>query len=328
MKQPGSPLPVEMHQVSRHFGSVKAVDNVSLDVPAGTVLGVIGPSGSGKTTIIRMLTGTLEPTAGSIRVLGENPRRFRRQTRERLGYMPQLFILYPDLTTYENVDFVASLFGLLWHRRRQRVREVLQFVDLWDARTRQAKQLSGGMQRRLELACALVHEPTLVFLDEPTAGIDPVLRQTFWDEFRRLRNAGQTQVVTTQYVGEAEYCDRVAVIAEGKLIKLAEPEQLRRETLGGDIIEVETNRDVDGIPLTRLPGVIQVDKPRPRKLLVTVDDAGAATPRVLEAITSQRDGDDPIEVTSSSEHRPSFDEVFAEILAQHNVGSREDGEGA
>ena len=313
-----------MDKVSRHFNSLKAVDDVSLDVPAGTILGIIGPSGSGKTTLIRMLTGTLEPTSGDVRVLGEHPRRFRRQTRERLGYMPQLFVLYPDLTTYENADFVASLFGLLWGRRRRRVREVLQFVDLWDARDRKAKNLSGGMQRRLALACALVHEPALVFLDEPTAGIDPMLRQTFWDEFRRHREAGQTLVITTQYVGEAEYCDRIAVIAEGRLIKLAEPEQLRREAFGGEVLEVETNQAVDGTAVSRIPGVIHVNQPTPRKLRVIVDDAGTATPRVHEAIRTQRNGEGSVEVTSSSEHRPSFDEVFAELLAQEQVGGRAD----
>ena len=160
---------VELRQATRRFGDFTAVDGVTLDVPAGTILGVIGPSGSGKTTMIRMLNGTLEPTSGSVTVMGENPRKFRRRTRERIGYMPQLFVLYEDLTASENVSFMASLFGLLWRRRSRRVREVLQLVELWDDRDRRARDLSGGMQRRLELACALVHEPTLLFVDEPTA---------------------------------------------------------------------------------------------------------------------------------------------------------------
>ena len=188
---------VAIEGVSRQYGDVAAVDNVTLQVPRGIILGVIGPSGSGKTTLIRMLTGTLAPTSGRLVVLGQNPRRFTRQARERLGYMPQHFVLYEELTAAENVSFVASLFGLLWPRRGRRVAEVLKLVDLWDARGRRARQLSGGMQRRLELACALVHDPELLFVDEPTAGLDPMLRTHVWDEFRRLRDLKRTLVVTT-----------------------------------------------------------------------------------------------------------------------------------
>ena len=177
-----------MRDVSRQFDDRLVVHDVDLTVSRGTILGIIGPSGAGKTTTIRMLTGAIAPSGGEVRVLGREPRRFRRSDRERIGYMPQLFNLYEDLTAGENVDFVASLFGMLFRRRRRRVREVLKVVDLWDARGRRAGQLSGGMQRRLELACALVHEPDLIILDEPTAGIDPLLRQTIWEELHRLRD--------------------------------------------------------------------------------------------------------------------------------------------
>ena len=311
---------VSMVDLCRHFGAVVAVDRVTLDVPPASIVGVIGPSGSGKTTLVRMLTGTLKPTAGSVTVLGEDPLHFRRHTRERIGYMPQLFVLYPDLTAAENVSFVGSLFGLLWPRRRRRVREVLELVELWDARSRRAGQLSGGMQRRLELACALIHEPTLIFLDEPTGGQDPILRQTIWAEFRRLRDQGRTLIVTTQYVGEADYCDRVAVLAEGRLIAFAEPEQLRRDALGGDVIEIETTSIVDGASLVGLPGINEVRQPGPRRLLVIAQDAGVATPRLLEALRSQG-----VEVASSSEYRPSFDEVFGELVArkQHEQAEAE-----
>jgi ABC-2 type transport system ATP-binding protein len=302
---------VSMVELSRHFSAVVAVDRVTLDVPPGSILGLIGPSGSGKTTLVRMLTGTLKPTAGSVSVLGEDPLQFRRHTRERIGYMPQLFVLYPDLTAAENVSFVGSLFGLLWPRRGRRVREVLKLVELWEARNRRAGQLSGGMQRRLELACALVHEPTLIFMDEPTGGQDPILRQTIWDEFRRLRHQGRTLIVTTQYVGEAEYCDHVAVLAQGRLIAFAEPEQLRRDALGGEVIEIETTRVVDGATLVGLTGIKEVRQPGPRRLLVIAQDAGVATPRLLEALRSQG-----VEVASSSEYRPSFDEVFGELVAR------------
>ncbi len=303
-------MPVVMQHVTRMFGDVVAVRDVSLQVAPGTILGLIGPSGSGKTTIIRMLTGMVEPTEGTIRVLDENPRRFRARTREQIGYMPQHFVLYPELTAEENVTFVASLFGMLWRRRRRRVKEVLQLVGLWDARGRWASHLSGGMQRRLELACALVHEPALLFVDEPTAGIDPVLRQTIWDEFRRLRDAGRTLFVTTQYVGEAEYCDNVAVLRQGELIALAPPEELRHQALGGDVIEIETRNIVDGSIVQGLEGIKSVQQHGPRSLLVVADDAGEATPRVLAAIAAQGG-----QIASSREYRPSFDEVFARLMA-------------
>jgi ABC-2 type transport system ATP-binding protein len=302
---------VSMEGLSRLYGDVAAVDDVTLQVPRGTILGVIGPSGSGKTTLIRMLTGTLEPTNGKLMVLGQHPRQFTRQVRETIGYMPQHFVLYEDLTAAENVSFVAALFGLLWPKRGRRVNDVLKLVELWDARGRLARKLSGGMQRRLELACALVHEPVLLFVDEPTAGLDPMLRQKVWAEFRRLREVGRTLVVTTQYVGEAEYCDTVAVLARGRLIALAAPDELRRMALGGEVIEIETAQAFDGTRLESVPGVRSVRQGAPRRFLVISDDAGAATPRLLQELSSTG-----VEVVSSSEYRPSFDEVFAALVSQ------------
>jgi ABC-2 type transport system ATP-binding protein len=301
---------------SRRFGDQLAVDDISLTVPSGTILGVIGPSGAGKTTTIRMLTGALSPTAGSVRVLGEDPRTFRRRTRERIGYMPQQFTLYRDLTARENVDFVASLFGILWRTRHRRTREVLELVDLWDVRGRRAGDLSGGMQRRLELASALVHDPALLFLDEPTAGIDPLLRGRIWQELHRLRDAGRTLLVTTQYVNEAEACDTVALISEGRLIALAHPDELRRAAAGGDIIEVETVGVFDGSALTQLPVVRRVDQRGPRLLRVVVDDAAVALPDVVEGI-----GQGGGEVKTASEQRPSFDEVFAVLVERDRAAA-------
>jgi ABC-2 type transport system ATP-binding protein len=298
------------------FGGLAAVRDISLSVAKGTILGIIGPSGAGKTTMVRLLTGALKPTRGAVRVLGEDPRQFRRRTREKIGYMPQQFTLYPDLTARENVNFVASLFGLLWPRRRRRVREVLQTVDLWAARGRRAADLSGGMQRRLELASALVHEPALLFLDEPTAGIDPLLRARVWEELHRLKSLGRTLLVTTQYVTEAEECDMVALIAEGHLIALDTPHDLRRKATGGDLVEVETAARFNASKLVSLAQVRSFSQQGPRTFRVTVDDAGTATADVVAAVAAAGG-----EVASAREYRLSFDEVFAELVARDRAAS-------
>jgi ABC-2 type transport system ATP-binding protein len=188
---------------------------------------------------------------------------------------------------------------------------MLKLLELWDARGRRARHLSGGMQRRLELACALVHDPMLLFVDEPTAGLDPLLRQKIWAEFRRLRERGRTLVVTTQNVGEAEYCDAVAVLLHGRLIALAAPEELRRMALGGEVIEIETAQAFDAATLEQVSGVHAVRQSAPRHFLVISDDAGATIPRLLQLIQGAG-----VEVLSSNEYRPSFDEVFSELVTR------------
>jgi ABC-2 type transport system ATP-binding protein len=306
---PGPDDVVFVAGVSRAFDDRLVVRDIDLVVKRGTILGIIGPSGSGKTTTIRMITGALRPTRGEIRVLNEEPTNFRRSTRERIGYMPQRFTLYPHLSARENVDFVASMFGLLWPKRRRRTKEVLKLVELWDARNRWASRLSGGMQRRLELACALVHDPTLLVLDEPTGGIDPLLRSTIWAELHRLRDAGRTLLVTTQYVNEAEECDQVALIADGRLIAMAPPEELRRTAAGGQEIEIETADVVDWSVLDAVPGVLAIEQVGARQLRLRVEDASKGMPAVVDAI-----GDAGGEVTAAREVRLTFDRIFAELV--------------
>jgi ABC-2 type transport system ATP-binding protein len=308
----GRDLVVAMDAVSHRFDDHEVLSGIDLAVPRGTILGIIGPSGAGKTTTIRMLTGAIEPTTGEVMVLGRSPRQFRRSERERIGYMPQSFALYEDLTAGENIDFVASLFGMLWRRRRKRVREVLKVVDLWDVRGRQAGRLSGGMQRRLELACALVHEPDLIILDEPTAGIDPLLRGSIWEELHTLRDAGRTILVTTQHVSEADECDAVAMIVGGRIIALAPPAELRRLATNGDLLDIETAALFDGSALIGTPGVIQVTQDGPRHLRVVVDDAGSSLPVVVDRIRA-----DGGSVESAREQRLSFDEIFAILVARN-----------
>lgn len=276
----------------------------------GTILGIVGPSGAGKTTVVRMITGGVDPTEGEVRVLGEDPRRFRRRTRERIGYMPQLFTLYPDLTADENVDFVASLFGMLLPRRRRRVGEVLRLVELSGARGRRAGQLSGGMQRRLELACALVHEPDLLLLDEPTAGIDPILRKAIWSELARLKADGRTILVTTQYLTEAESCDMVALVTDGRLVALDTPTHLRRRAAGGDVIEVATESPFDPEVLVGRAGITGAVSTGLRTFRLVVDDAGLAMPEI-DDLVEEASG----RVAAAREVHLSFDEVFAGLVA-------------
>lgn len=305
---PGPP-PILLEHVSRSFGSVVAVDDISMSTAPGSLIGIIGPSGAGKTTTIRLILGALKPDSGLIRVLGEDPRHFRRTARERIGYMPQSFVLYPELTARENVNLMAALFGVPFFRRGKRIAEVLELVELTGARNRRAENLSGGMQRRLELACALVHGPQLLILDEPTAGIDPLLRTRIWQELDRQRRAGATVVVTTQYVSEAEYCDAVALISGGRLIAYAPPADLRRMALGGEVIEVGTRGPFDVRALTRIEGVNNVRQMGPAQLLVFAHDAGLASPRVTAAINAAGG-----HVEYSREYRPTFDEVFAALV--------------
>jgi ABC-2 type transport system ATP-binding protein len=314
---PLAPPIVLMHHVSRRFGDVVGIDNISLALSPGTILGIVGPSGSGKTTTVRVMTGGLAPTSGSVRILGEDPRHFHRSTRERIGYLPQSFVLYPELTVSENVHFMGSLFGMLWRRRRVRVKAALDLVDLWDVRGRRASQLSGGMQRRLALACTLVHQPTVLFLDEPTAGVDPMLRQRIWTELRHLRDIGCTLLVTTQYVGEADYCDAVALITDGQLAALATPEDLRRVAMGGDVLEVQTAHDFNVAQLPRIDGILDVRPTGRTSFLVYCQDAGAATPEVLAAFRAAGG-----EVVSSREYRPSFDEIFTLLVERHQAAGQ------
>jgi ABC-2 type transport system ATP-binding protein len=306
----GTPA-AELCAAGRRFGDVVALDDISLAVAPGSLVGIIGPSGAGKTTAVRLLTGGLRPTSGTVRVMGEDPTRLRAGTRERIGFMPQNVALYDDLTVAENLDFVGSLFGLFLPRRRQRIKAILGWLELEDARSRRAEHLSGGMRRRLQLGCALIHDPQLVFLDEPTSGIDPIVRHAIWAELRRLRDAGRALIVTTQIVTEAEECDTVALIASGRLVACASPDDLRREAFGGELLDVETSAMIDAERLERLPGFEEVRQVTPRRLVVVVRDAASAIPGVVAAVEATG-----VSVTSIRTMRPSFDEVFVKLVEQ------------
>jgi ABC-2 type transport system ATP-binding protein len=322
-KRDGTDAVIEMDQVTKTFGDEVAVDKLSLTVPGGQIFGLVGPSGCGKTTTVRMLTGVYMPSEGRLRVLGASPQNFDKRVRERIGYMPQLFVLYPTLTVWENLNFVASLYGLNWFTRRKRLQQLLDFVELRDARNTLANDISGGMKRRLELACALVHDPELLFADEPTAGVDPVLRGKFWEHFRELKAAGHSLLVTTQYVAEVEYCDRVAVMRNGKLLTVDTPENLRHQAMGGEVIRLTVDAE-DEVKTRRLliqmPFVNRFDR-APGAPIGTFDihvkDASAMLPEVIRILNQ----DATITMRHAEEYKPPFDEVF--IILMQRAGADE-----
>lgn len=304
--------------LTRRFGEEVAVADLNLTIPYGTIFGFIGPSGSGKTTTVRLLTGIHEPSAGEVSVLGQEPILFSRKLRRRIGYMPQLFVLYPDLSINENMNFTASLFGMNLFNRGKRFREVLDFVELTEHRRKLARNISGGMQRRLALAATLVHSPELLFLDEPTAGIDPVLRRKFWDHFGELKAQGRTMFITTQYVNEAAYCDYVGVMAGGRLVALDTPDGLRQTAFGGDIVNLVTEdslRRADLRSLQELPFVRrELDYISASQLRVTVDEAATDIQKLLEWCASR-----DITVQSIEEYMPPYDDVFVELVREESA---------
>ncbi len=317
--EPTGDAVITMRNVSKKWGDKYGVRDVTMEIPAGQIFGLVGPSGCGKTTSVRLMTGVYTPSEGELRVLGATPRNFAKRARERIGYMPQLFVLYPTLTVWENLNFVASLYGLFWFRRRKRLEELLEFVELTPARDTLAQNISGGMKRRLELACSLVHNPQLLFADEPTACVDPVLRGKFWDRFRELKAEGHSLVVTTQYVSEVEYCDLVGVMRGGKLLMVETPEGLRRRAFGGrEVIELHVDADDERSArriLRELPFVDDIERPynQPRGTLqVYVDNAGARLPEMIQSLGT----DTTIDMRNAQEFKPPFDDVFIILMEQ------------
>lgn len=315
------PLIIQMQNTNKQFGQTQVIHDVNLSVKEGSIYGFIGPSGSGKTTVIRLLNGVYAPTSGHIQVMGKEPIKWIQTDREHIGYMPQLFVLYPNLSVEENLDFAASTYGMGYLQRRRPKRALLEFVGLWEHRRKLARSISGGMKRRLDLACALIHNPTLLFLDEPTAGIDPVLRATIWNHLRELRQTGKTLFVTTQYVTEAEYCDRVGLINKGRLIANGTPDDLRKKAFGGELVRLQYER-LDTTLLKEiedLPDVIDgmIRRLSPQSAEMVVDEASTAIPLILRVMTNHGI---PLEAIVIEEIKPPFDDVFVRLVQDDSAG--------
>lgn len=303
---------VEAHDLTKSFGEDIAVQSLNMQVPRGTIFGFVGPSGCGKTTTVRLFTGVYKPTSGTLSVLGKNPADFSKVDREKIGYLIQQFVLYPDLTVWENLNFAASFYGVGLFRRK-RLNKLLDFVELSGDKKKLARDLSGGMKRRLSLAATLVHNPELIFLDEPTAGIDPILRQKFWDYFKELQAEGHTLFITTQYVGEAAFCDLVGVMYGGKLLMIETPDGLRKKAYGGDVVGIRTNEEIraehrhqlESLPFAR--GKVKIISDQ--EVEVTVDDASTAVASLLEWTQAQK-----LTVAMIEQKSPPFDDVFVRII--------------
>jgi ABC-2 type transport system ATP-binding protein len=219
---------IAVNSVNFCYGKLKVIDNMTMDIEPGTSYGLLGPNGAGKTTLIRLMAGLLKPAAGSIRCLGKTA---SQALAKQIGYMPQLPALYTELSVSQNIDFFARIYGLKNKKeRRQRVEEVIKLVDLWDKRKTSILGLSGGMKQRVSLACAIAHHPQLIFLDEPTVGLDPELRVHFWNYFEDLTKAGATLIISSHTFDDAAHCHKLAFMRLGKVVAQGTPAGLRAAT--------------------------------------------------------------------------------------------------
>ncbi len=299
---------IEMDNLSRRFKSVTAVDGLSLAVRRGEIFGLVGPDGAGKTTTIRMLCAIMDPTGGWAKVAGFDTVSEPEQIKRRIGYMAQRFNLYGDLSVTENLDFFADVFQVRGRERRERKERLLRFADLTEFRKRRAAHLSGGMQKKLALACTLIHEPEVIFLDEPTTGVDPVSRREFWDILSDLHLQGITIFVSTPYMDEAERCSRVGLMYEGRIIVCDTPAQIK-SLVPGELMELRTldlRRAEEAV--SQLDGVLEVQT-YGDLLHVFVDSAAECREPLLGALQAEGIG-----VIGIRQTRPRMEEAFISLV--------------
>ena len=299
---------IETQNLTRHFGRVVAVDGLNLSVRRGEIFSLLGPDGAGKTTTIRLLCGLLTPTAGSARVAGFDVIRQPEEIKRRIGYMPQQFSLYGDLTVLENLIFFADIFEVGRREREERIARLLAFSRLEMFRHRRAAHLSGGMQKKLALACTLIHHPEILFLDEPTTGVDPVSRREFWEILTELHLEGVTLFVTTPYMDEAERCARVALMLDGRVIACDTPDRIR-DGMTGHLLELRPQRVREAArTLEGIPGVLEVQVYGDR-LHVFVEDPQQGKEAIQAALASTGIGVDFIRPT-----RPRMEQAFISLI--------------
>jgi ABC-2 type transport system ATP-binding protein len=300
---------VAVSGLTRRFGDFVAVDSLSLNVAQGRIFGFLGPNGSGKSTTIRMLCGLLQPSSGSGHVLGLDIMTRYEEIKRRIGYMSQKFSLYDDLTVEENIDFFSGLYGVARARRGARKTWALEMADLGGMRNALTGSLAAGWKQRLALGCAVLHEPDILFLDEPTSGVDPLARRLFWDLIAHMAHAGTTVFVTTHYMDEAEYCDELALIYRGKLIAAGEPGELKRSALSQHIMEVRVARPYDALDAVERSGLVQEAALFGDTLHLTVADAAQARAQLPPWFEHNGFGDVGVE-----EVMPTMEDVFVGLI--------------
>jgi ABC-2 type transport system ATP-binding protein len=306
---------IRVEGLGRAFGDVRAVEGLSLAVAPGEIFGLVGPDGAGKTTTMRLLTGILDPTAGEAWVAGRHVQRESEAVKEDIAYMSQRFGLYPDLTVQENLDFYADLYGVPRRGRAERAERLLAFSNLLPFRRRLAGNLSGGMKQKLGLACALIHTPKVLFLDEPTNGVDPVSRREFWRILYQLLREGVTIFVSTAYLDEAERCTHIGLLHEGRLIAAGTPDEVK-QLMRGTILEVRTAEPRRAAGLLRGIGATSVGLFGDRVHLVS--DAPVETRAAAERVLAGAG----IPVVSVRVIEPSLEDVFVSVLREQGHGSR------
>jgi ABC-2 type transport system ATP-binding protein len=302
-------IAVNIESLTKRFGDFVAVDNINLTVKRGEVFGFLGPNGAGKSTTIKMLCGLLLPTSGNGFVGGYDIMKESEEIKKTIGYMSQKFSLYDDLTVEENISFFSGIYGVSNSRKKERMEWVLEMAGLKDRKDAITRTLPGGFKQRLALGCAVLHEPPIIFLDEPTSGVDPISRRNFWNLIYDMSKAGTTIFVTTHYMDEADYCDRLALIYRGKIIAEGTPNELRREYMKQNVLEIEVDRFVEAMEILQREGIEAAIFGN--LLHAVVADARSGIPRVKRILESSN-----IRVAGIEKIPPSLEDVFVTLIEE------------
>ncbi|MBF0290580.1 MAG: ABC transporter ATP-binding protein [Nitrospinae bacterium] len=303
----GNGVTVKVEQLTRMFGKFTAVDHIDLEVGKGEIFGFLGPNGAGKSTTIKMLCGLLTPTSGGGYVGGLDIMRQSEEIKKIIGYMSQRFSLYDDLTVEQNIDFFSGIYSVPRSKAQGRKDWALSMAGLMDRRGALTKTLPTGVKQRLALGCAILHEPPILFLDEPTSGVDPISRRNFWNLIYMMAEGGATVFVTTHYMEEAEYCDRLALIYRGKIIAEGSPKTLKQSAMTKEVLEVEMENPVEAMEVLFTSGF----DPSifGSALHVTVDDGMVAEPAIRKALADA--GMTPLRIEKIA---PSLEDVFVNLI--------------